>query len=99
MQFLNQSWANLADVDEDTIRQQEDEFVAKLANEGDIDVHIQHEELNNLEASGFQLVTSKTTNKKNHKAHSTKASSSYLTRSKVQAKPFKWNAYIGILGV
>lgn len=82
--FLNQSWANLAATDEDLIRQQEAELVAKLAQEADIDVQIYQEDLNNIEASRFELVTNR--RKKIHKAKSNKASSSYLTRSKVPTK-------------
>jgi len=63
--------------------------VAKLANEADIDAQIQQENQSNIAASGFTLVTRRINNKNGQKANNSKASSSYLTRSKVPNKPFK----------
>lgn len=89
MLFLNQSWANLADVDEELINQQEADLVAKLTIETDIEAQIQNETQSNIAASGFTLVTRKTKKKIGQKANNSKASPSYLTRSKVPTKPFK----------
>lgn len=83
--FLNQSWANLEDTDEDLIRKQEAALIASL--EEDIDEQVHQEDLNNTEASGFKLVTHR--KKKTQKAIPSKASTSHLTRSKVPSKPFK----------
>jgi len=89
MQFLKQSWGNLADVDEEVIKQQEADLVAKLPNEADIDAQIQQENQINMDASGFKLVTRRSSKKNSQKTNNSKASSSYLTRSKVPTKPFK----------
>jgi len=89
MQFLKQSWGNLADVDEEVIKQQEADLVAKLANEADIDAQIQQENQINMDAFGFKLVTRRSSKKNSQKTNNSKASSSYLTRSKVPTKPFK----------
>ena len=40
MQFLHQSWANLAEVDEGLMKQQEDNLVANLALHDDIDAQL-----------------------------------------------------------
>lgn len=89
MHFLNQSWANLNDVDDELIKQQEADLVAKLTNEVDIEAQIQNETQSNIAASGFTLVTRKTNKKNGQKANNSKASASYLTRSKVPTKPLK----------
>lgn len=89
MHFLNQSWANLNDVDDELIKQQEADLLAKLTNEADIEAQIQNETQSNIAASGFTLVTRKTNKKNGQKANNSKASASYLTRSKVPTKPFK----------
>jgi len=89
IQFLKQSWGNLAEVDEEVIKQQEADLVAKLANEADIDAQIQQENQINMETSGFKLVTRRSSKKNSQKTNNAKASSSYLTRSKVPTKPFK----------
>jgi hypothetical protein len=84
IQFLNEAWANLEDAAEVQIRSQQPAFNVTSAAEADIDLQIQHEVQNNISNSGFQLVTRKSPKKKTHKAlSSSKASSTYLTRSKV----------------
>lgn len=86
--FLQQSWANLAETDEAKIRQQEDALIARMDMEMDIDEQIQLENQALIDESGFKLVTNKSTKRKIHKSQPSKASSSYLTRSKVPNKPF-----------
>lgn len=83
MQFLNHAWANLADVDEEQIRIQQQAFNdATTADlEADIDKQIQQKVQANTVDSGFKLVIRKSPKKKIYAA--SKASSSYLTRSKV----------------
>lgn len=76
-------------MDEEVIKQQEADLVAKLANEADIDAQIQQENQNNMDASGFKLVTRRSSKKNSQKTNNSKASSSHLTRSKVPTKPFK----------
>jgi len=89
MQFLQQSWANLAEIDEVIVRQQDAELADRLAREAEIDVQIQAEAQENIDASGFQVVTSKSSKKKKQNALASKASDSYPTRSKVPNKPFR----------
>jgi len=89
MQFLHQSRANLAETDVETIRQQDAELAVRLAKEAEIDVQIQTEAQANIDASGFQVVTSKSSKKKKQNVSSSKTSDSYLTRSKVPNKPFR----------
>lgn len=89
MHFLQQSWANLADTDEALIKQQEDALLATLDLEKDIDEKIQRENQVHIDESGFKLVTNKSTKRKIHKGQPSKASASYLTRSKVPNKPFR----------
>jgi len=89
IRFLQQSWANLAEVDEVLIKQQEDALLAKMELEKDIDQQLQQESQAHIDDSGFKLVTSKSTKKKNFKGQPSKESASYLTRSKVPNKPFR----------
>jgi hypothetical protein len=70
VQFLNQSWDNLADVNEELIKQQEAELIATLANEAYIDDQIHQENQHNIDASGFKLVTGRSTRKKIQKDNS-----------------------------
>jgi len=88
MQFLQQSWANLADADAELIKQQEYALLAKMNLESDIDAQIQQELQAHIDDSGFKLVTSESSKRKTHKGQVSKASSSHLTRSKVPNKPF-----------
>lgn len=85
MNFLQKSWENLADLEneqhtEDTMEQQK----------RDIDIQIAQEIQHNIDESGFQLVTSKGTQKKVKNNRNNEVSSSYKTRSKVvKPLPFK----------
>lgn len=89
MHFLHQSWANLTEADEEQIRMQQEEFTKQLAQEAAIDAQIEKEVQANIDQLGFKLVTSRSSKKKSQKALTTKASTSYLTRSKVPGKHFK----------
>jgi hypothetical protein len=87
IRFLNEAWANLEDADEVQIRSQQQAFNDTFAAEADVDLQIQHEVQNNIDNSGFQLVTRKSSKKKTHKAlSSSKANNTYLTRSKVPVR-------------
>ena len=84
IQFLNEAWANLEDADEAQIQSQQHVVKDKMVAEADIDLQIQHEVQNNIENSGFQLVTRKSTRKKTSKTStSSKTSNTHLTKSKV----------------
>lgn len=77
MNFLQKSWANLEDLQEevnqqDTLAQQQRSIDQQIAQE------IQH----NIEDSGFQVVTSRSSKKKNNKKVKP-ATNTYATRSKV----------------
>jgi hypothetical protein len=55
MQFLKEYWANLAEVGEEPIRQQQEEdIVRRLANEEHIDEQLAREDQSNIDTSGFQ---------------------------------------------
>lgn len=89
MRFLNDSCANLAYVDEEHVRLQQEAFNQSMAAEADIDQQINNEVQANIDSSGFHLVTRKSPKKKTQKASSPKASRSHLTRCKVPSKHFK----------
>jgi len=89
MHFLNDSWANLADVDEEQIRNQQAAFNDSIAAEADIDQQIETEVQNNIDNSGFHLVTRKTNRKKSQKALPPRASTTHLTKAKVPSKHLK----------
>ena len=93
MKFLQDSWANLAEADEDQIRlhQQalQDSITTEAAIEADIDHQINQEVQAHIDSSGFQLVTRKSSKRKTTKALVSKSSSSYLTRSKVPTRHSK----------
>jgi len=84
LQFLKNSWANLADVEndheaEEILRAQQKNIDEQIANE------IQH----NIDESRFQIVTHKANRKKQGKPI-TASSSSYSTRFKAAyPKPFR----------
>ena len=83
MNFLKQSWANLADQDvEEVIRKQMAEGETMMHKEKEIDDSLRKEDLQNLEASGFQIVLNRSTKKKLHKAAATSSKSQYSSRSK-----------------
>jgi len=99
MEFLNVSWANLAEHEdaneesgEDTEIRNNDganeaEYMSRMEKE--IDEAIIREEQQNLQASGFQLVTSKAS-KKAQKAKTTSVKNTYATRSNTSnPKPFR----------
>ena len=87
IQFLNNAWANLEDVDEDKIRSQQQAFVNTTIAETYIDFQIQHEVQQNIDNSGFKLVTRKPPkNRTLSKPLISKGSSSHLTRSKVPSR-------------
>jgi len=88
MRFLNDAWANVADVDEDQIRLQQEALIQTMAAEANIDHQINKEVQTNIDNSRFQLVTRKSTRKKPIKA-SSKASTSHLSKLKVPSKHFK----------
>lgn len=78
MDFLNKSWANLAELEDDaeievTLEQQQRHIDQQIAQE------IQH----NIEDSGFKVVTSKSHQKRLKKKKNNEVSSTYVTRSKV----------------
>jgi len=83
MHFLHESWANLAEADEEQITKQQEHFTANLAAEDEIDRQIQHEIRSNIADSGFKLVTRKSHKKKAQQHSASQASKPYLTRSKV----------------
>jgi hypothetical protein len=92
MLFLNKSWANLADHEPDV-----DISGSKVNSDADsetqiekeIDAALLREDQQNLEASGFQLVTNKS-QKKTLKSKNMPAKNSYKTRSKPgKPTPFK----------
>jgi len=96
MLFLTESWANLAEI------QPDDDISEPIANsdverqaeeqksiEKEIDEELLREDQQNIEASGFQLVTSRT-KKRAQKSKKSSVKSSYGTRTKPSSpKPFK----------
>ena len=80
MEFLHESWANLAD-------QEQEEVLRKQENERIVDESPMLENQQNIEDSCFKLVTHK---KKQHKSYSSGTKSKYNIRSRiVQNKPFR----------
>jgi hypothetical protein len=76
MDFLNKSWANLAELEDDaevTLEQKQRQIDHQIAQE------IQY----NIDDSGFKVVTLKSNLKKLKKKKNNAAPSSYVTRSKV----------------
>lgn len=76
MQFLQQSWANLEDQEDD---QDNDDSLAE--QQRIIDLQIAQEIQHNIDDSGFQLVTKRNKKKANKKV--SPSTSKYATRSKV----------------
>jgi len=84
MQFLKNSWANLADVEDD----HEADEVLK-SQQRNIDEQIAKETQHNIDESGFQIVTYKANRKQQVKSIPA-SSSTYPTRSKAaHPKPFR----------
>ena len=87
IQFLNDAWANLDDVDEVQIRSKQQAYNDTIAAEADIGLQIQHEVQQNIDNSGFKLVTRKPPkNRTSPRPLISKGSSSHLTRSKVPSR-------------
>jgi len=59
MQFLNESWAALADANEEQLRLQQEALNNSLDVEADIELQIETEVQTNIAHSSFQLVTRK----------------------------------------
>jgi hypothetical protein len=82
MQFLQKSWANLADLQED-----EDLDQDVTLQHRNIDLQIAQEIQHNIDESGFQVVTSKSSRKRNNKKLKA-VNNTITTRSKVvKSKP------------
>ena len=87
MNFLKESWANLAE-DEVEDQLQDMEITQNLDLEKQIDEQIAFEDHANLQASGFKLVTHR--KRSQSKSSSSSGKKSYATRSKgVSIKPFR----------
>jgi len=85
MDFLNKAWANLEDLEGDA-----DVEVTLEQQQRCIDLQVAQEIQHNIDESGFQVVTSKSNQKKIKKKRSSEVSISYGTRSKVaNPLPFK----------
>lgn len=91
IKFLKDSWANLAEqAENEVIMNNNEEVLAIEAREAKVDEALRQEDLHNIEASGFQLVTNKSTKRKAQKASSSGVKINYSTRAKSSKnKPFK----------